>query len=85
MMVIARTKDSVYLRIPRELQMPCTGGCGCDHCVKDPTLANWDTLVVPTKAPKNGNDYAHHVHLPDAQVPAFIEYMKTRNLHSEVK
>lgn len=77
MAVIARAKDAVYLRLPRELQRDCDGGCACDHCRKEPALAKWDTLVVPTKPfPRGGHDWSYTVHLPDPAIPAFCEYLK---------
>ena len=80
MEVLARSKDAVYLRIPKDLQQLCTGGCDCPHCTVDPQAAAWDTLVVPTKAPRGkGNDFSSRCHLPDAAVPEFITYLAEKD------
>ncbi len=77
MAVIARNKTAIYLRIPREHQVP-TGGCSCEHCKKDPSLAMWDTLVISLESPdsRKSNDYAYTVHMPDAQVQEFKDYCR---------
>jgi hypothetical protein len=74
MLVIARTNDAVYLRLPHELQRDIDGGCGCDHCKKNPALAKWDTLVVPTEV----HDHSWTVHMPDATVSDFREYIRRK-------
>ena len=73
MTVIGRTKEAIYLRIPKELQEACALGCLCDYCVKQKQInpnyiPTWDTLCVSTKAPKKGNDYGWTVHMPDVSV-----------------
>jgi hypothetical protein len=67
-MVIARTKDAVYLRIPDSLAaLAGDGSCDCPHCKRSGKPAKWDTLVVPTKGPSNHYraDCAYTVHMPD--------------------
>jgi hypothetical protein len=61
MSIIARTKEAIYLRIPKELQQPA-GKCTCPHCKG--ADAFWDTLAVPI-APPQRNDTAWTVHMPD--------------------
>ena len=73
MMVIAVAKDAIYLRLPRELQRDC-GGCSCEICKKNPELAKWDTLVVPRKL----HDHSWTVHMPDARVASFNEYLRQK-------
>ena len=80
MKVVAWTDDAVYLRLPLELQRP-TGGCACEHCKKDPNLAKWDTLVVPTKPDFRGNYNNWHswtCHMPDGSVESFMEHTKSK-------
>lgn len=79
MRVIARTKDAVYVRLPRELQRDAAG-CGCEHCKKDPALAKWDTLVIPTEETRRAFDFTWTVHMPDGAVNAFREYVRKNNL-----
>jgi hypothetical protein len=81
MRVLAVTKEAVYVRLPRELQRDA-GGCQCEHCKRNPALAKWDTLVVPTHRgrphdarPNYANDHTWTVHMPDAAVAGFVEYM----------
>lgn len=69
MTVLFRTKDTIYLRIPRELQKP-TPGCCCEFCEKEKKInpnyiPTWDTLAIAAKTPKKGNDFAWTVHMPD--------------------
>jgi glutaredoxin len=74
MRVIAFTKDAVYLRLPSELQRP-TSGCSCDHCKKDPNLAKWDTLVVPTRESRQWNaNFSYTVHMPDGSIAGFLAH-----------
>jgi hypothetical protein len=78
--IIARTKTAIYLRLPRELQRD-TDGCSCDHCKLDPTLAKWDTLVVPiANGHNNGSAWTHTVHMPTASLGMFLEYVKRNGL-----
>jgi hypothetical protein len=66
--VLGRWRDTIYIRIPRELQKPVNGGCGCDYCKAHPeAMPMWDTLCVGTKTPTRGNDYSWTVHLPNPQ------------------
>lgn len=63
MEVIARLAGAIYLRLPRELQLPA-GECSCDYCLAHPNApAMWDTLAVPLEASRN--DYSWTVHMPD--------------------
>src|SRR5258708_5311515 len=63
MSVIARAKDAVYLRIPKELQVPCNG-CDCPYCKAHLNeVPSWDTLGVPT-ANKRLNT-AWTLHMPN--------------------
>ena len=76
MRVIARTKDAIYLRIPKALQMTSQfispdNKCSCGHCDGNGT---WDTLVVP--ANDNPHDWASTVHMPDSAIPAFLLFIK---------
>ena len=74
MLVVARTADAIYARLPHELQREIEGGCGCEHCKRDPRLARWDTLVVPTKADSRGLAWTHTVHMPDGSLETFRRY-----------
>lgn len=71
MHVLATSADAVYLRLPRELQRP-TGGCECEHCRKNPELAMWDTLVVPTSGEFKQTSTCH---MPDGAVAGFVAYL----------
>jgi len=71
MRVIARTGDAVYLRLPKELQRSIEGGCNCPQCKADPTLAQWDTLVVSTD---QRSAFSSTVHMPDGCIAGFVEY-----------
>lgn len=73
MTVLCKTKDAVYLRLPRELQR-LTDGCSCPHCTKAPHLAAWDTLVVPLES----GEHTWTVHMPDGAVQPFIEYVRRK-------
>lgn len=65
--VLARSADSIFLRIPDSLAEPIKGGCGCDYCKANPRqVPKWDALCIPATEPKKGVDYAAHVHMPDA-------------------
>ena len=75
MQVIGRTKEAVYLRLPKKLQRDCIGGCGCEHCTKNPALAKWDTMVVSIRGK---DDHSWTVHLPDPAVAAFNEYWRRK-------
>jgi hypothetical protein len=77
MEVILRTKETTFLRLPRELQREIPCGCDCSHCTKDPALAKWDTLAIATKTPK-GNDFSWTVHMPDASVADTREYFRKK-------
>ena len=72
MRIIARTKDAIYLRIPKAVQMTSQfnglSGCICGYC---DGLGTWDTLMVPIS--KTTHDWASTVHMPDAAVPRFLE------------
>jgi hypothetical protein len=76
MAVLVTTADAVYLRLPRELQRP-TGGCECEHCRKNPELAMWDTLVVPTtgEARFYREWHSYTCHMPDGAVAGFVAYV----------
>jgi hypothetical protein len=66
-MVLGRTADSIFLRIPENLAEPINGGCGCDYCQANPDkVPRWDCLVIGATAPAKGNDFASHCHMPDA-------------------
>lgn len=75
MPVLATTADAVYLRLPPELQR-LTDGCGCEHCLRNPELAKWDTLVVPTRPYKRSMIYtewhSYTCHMPDGAVAGFV-------------
>lgn len=77
MEVLARTKDAVYLRLPRGLWGKRGGKCTCGQCDGS---GYFDTLVVPTNAPgpktRQKPDYAYTVHMPNKAVREFIEYCK---------
>ncbi len=65
-MVLGRWRDTIFVRIPRELQEPIKLGCSCPYCVANPTkVPHWDTLAIGSKRPDKGNDYAWTVHMPD--------------------
>jgi hypothetical protein len=79
MRVVAWTDEAVYLRLPLALQRE-TGGCSCEQCKKNPALAKWDTLVVPTQGKPRGNYSENHswtCHMPDgAAVENFMAHTK---------
>jgi len=74
MLVIALTKDAVYLRLPQELQRDC-GGCACQHCKRNPELAKWDTLVVPFGT-DDKYQRSYTVHMPAPSVGEFNAYIR---------
>jgi hypothetical protein len=78
MQVLAVTKDAVYLRLPKELQRECEGGCSCDPCKAGKSNGTWDTLVVPTHPTKYRNDHSYIVHMPLESVRGFRAYMKKK-------
>ena len=77
MPIIARTKDAVYVRLPKKLQRVIESGCDCNECRKDPNLAKWDTLVVPLSVIYPST---YVVHMPEASVPKFVEYHRKLDL-----
>lgn len=67
-MIIGRTDTTIFIRLPDDLQRDC-GKCSCAYCVAHPDeTPRWDTLAVATDKPKEGNDYAWTVHMPDPSV-----------------
>jgi len=62
--VIRRTKETIYLRLPREQWREMESKCECSICKKNGGKGYWDTLAISVKAPKKGNDYACEVHFP---------------------
>lgn len=63
--VLGRWRNTIFIRIPRQLQEPCRLGCSCDYCKAHPNeVPAWDTLAVGATSPKT-NDYAWTVHMPD--------------------
>lgn len=85
MEVILRTKETIYLRIPRALQLPTgTAPCQCPSCkemmrIGSKDHSKWDTLAITTKPPKgNRNDTAWTVHFPDGALPEAIEHWKRK-------
>ena len=75
MAVLCTTPEAVYLRLPRELQLPAPeGGCSCGHCDNRPM---WDTLVVPTTGDRNASTFT--VHMPDGAVAGFVAHMRRRH------
>ncbi len=73
-MVIARTKDAIYIRLPRAVQIS-RGPCSCGKC--DGQGFN-DTLVVATKPDKRSNDYTYTVHMPDRSIEGFLAYVASK-------
>lgn len=89
MNVVARTKEAVYLRVNDSLRERTDyhhsgARCTCDFCAnrKDQD-SMWDTLCVPLKKPKKGNDYAHTVHMPEPW--KFQEYMDKKEKEEKEK
>jgi hypothetical protein len=57
-------RGAVYVRIPRELARPITGGCQCDYCRAHPALVpTWDTLGVPLLGQRGADTWT--VHAPE--------------------
>lgn len=77
MPIIARTKDAIYIRIPRELQKPCDG-CECSYCKAHPReTPGWDTLAV-TRDKGAIHESTWTVHMPDPK--SFLEYVQKHSL-----
>jgi hypothetical protein len=71
--VIARARDTIFVRIPEQLQAPIDGGCCCDYCTKAKErnqfyTPRWDTLAIGASRIPDGvhkNDFVSTVHMPD--------------------
>lgn len=64
MEVILRTKDTIFMRLPKELWRSCNG-CACYHCQKNNSLGWWDTLAISTVKREGTNDFSWTVHMPE--------------------
>lgn len=79
--VLLRTKDAVYIRLPRDLAHPIAFGCSCDYCKAHPgEVPRWDTLLVPRSKPTKGNDYVSTVHMPD-----FVGFIRAMRLKGQLR
>ncbi len=65
--VLGRRGNTVFIRLPDELQVVIEGGCKCPYCKEHPGVAaKWDTLAVGQEKPTDGRtDYTWTVHMPD--------------------
>lgn len=71
MRVIERRSDTLYLRLPHELQREIHGGCQCEYCRYHQALTPmWDTLAVPISAVIGDYDCSWVVHMPGKEGPA---------------
>jgi hypothetical protein len=67
MMVLGTIGDTIFVRLPPELQTPSLPGtpCRCPYCAAHPDeTPMWDTLAVPTA----GDRHTATVHMPDPSV-----------------
>ena len=65
MKVLGRRGNTLWVRLPSELQRPC-GTCSCPYCKAHPAeVPMWDTLAIPIAPPASSQDTTWTVHLPD--------------------
>lgn len=62
--VIARTSQTIYIRLPRALWRPIDR-CSCPTCKRTGEPPYWDTLAVATNKPDGAPDSVWTVHMPD--------------------
>lgn len=65
---VTRTKNTIFIALPREAWTPIGNGCCCEYCSEDSKAAPafWDTLAVAIEKRKEPiPDTAWTVHYPE--------------------
>jgi hypothetical protein len=65
MTVLGRRDNTLFMRLPAELQTPCNG-CSCPWCKAHPeAIPMWDTLAVAIQKSGAGSDTTWTCHMPN--------------------